>query len=313
MQRASIDLGTNTIRLLIAEVDASNLEAIEYHRAITRLGGGYTEAGGIAREAVARTLEALRGFRAIIDSHAVVPSEVVASATSVVRRAVNGGAFTAEVLRETGIDLKVISGDEEARISLIGMLSALDKDVAEKRHLAIDIGGGSTEFVISEGGALKAAWSMEMGVVHLSESRIKEDPPAGEELSLVKNDISETFDKLISNMKDNAIPIDYFRENSELIGTAGTVTSLAAIDLGLSEYDREAVNNHVITRGKVEALYEKLSAMTLTERSKIPELEGGREDLIIPGLLIIIETMTRFGFDSIRAIDAGLLEGLLLT
>ena len=315
MKRASIDLGTNTIRLLIAEVTGATLKPIECHRAITRLGGGYSQEDGITEEAKSRTLKALRGFREVIDAFGIEPSEIKTAATSVVRRAVNAEAFTAEVLKETGITLTVISGEEEARLSLLGLLSAVDKSVVKKRLLSVDIGGGSTEFMVSEAGEFKAAWSLEMGVVHLSEGHIergKDRLPSKEELSSMEAEISGQINNLTSNMKDNTIPVDYFKENGELLGTAGTITSLAAIDLGLKEYDREAVNNHIITKAKVEALYLRLLNMTPKERSEVTELEGGREDLIIPGIAILLETMTRFGFDRIRAIDAGLLEGLLL-
>jgi exopolyphosphatase/guanosine-5'-triphosphate,3'-diphosphate pyrophosphatase len=165
---ASLDIGTNTFRLLIAEVDGAALKPLLYKRAITRLGGNFTDAG-IDVKAAERAFSALTDFRKIISENGV--DKVYAAATSVVRRARNRDWFLSEVYKRTGFKLDVISGDEEARLSLLGVMNVI-RDSRDRR-LVMDIGGGSTEFITTKGGAIRGAWSMEMGVVHLTEKFLK--------------------------------------------------------------------------------------------------------------------------------------------
>ncbi len=311
MRYASIDAGTNTFRLLIAEADGrGNLKPLLYKRAITRLGGSYTEEGGINKASAERAIRVLEGFSREIARSGV--KDVHATATSVVRRAVNRPWFLDEVLRRTGIRLSVITGDEEARLSLIGVLSVL-KDAPHMR-LIMDIGGGSTEFIAAEGAALAGAWSMEMGVVHLTERHLKSDPLKGPEISGMEAEIKGVMGELKARMeRDGADPEDFSAgRGTVLAGTAGTITTLAAIDLDLRAYDAGKVNNYALTKKRVAEIYRHLAGLTLKEREGILSLEKGREDLIVAGAAITLLSMDAFGFDSIKVSDAGLLEGIII-
>ncbi len=198
-------------------------------------------------------------------------------------------------------------------MSLRGVSSVID--TGGRDLLVIDIGGGSTEFIFKAGGGEdepEAAWSIELGVVHLTETYLLGDPPESGELEAMAFEISKTIDKLSGLMGPELFSRYSGSAGAMLAGTAGTITTLAALGQGLEEYDRELVNNYELSRERIGEIYRHLTALTLAEREKILSLEKGREDLIIPGIAITLEVMARMGFGSIRASDAGLLEGLLL-
>ena len=305
---ASIDIGTNTLRLLIAEIGNEHLQPIYLKRIITRLGGDYKENIGIAASAQERTIKALEFFAEKIREHGV--KEVRAVATSVVRKAKNKKEFLKQVLKQTGLNIKVISGDEEARLSLEGVLSVTGYH--NKRCLVVDIGGGSTEFIAVADGKMAGAWSLEMGVVHLTEEYLKTDPPTPYELNAMENEIKG----VIANLKDlmsQSLPSAFSLEPSALfIGTAGTITTLAAIDQGLEKYEPDKINNYILKYTAIKKIYNHLASLPLRQREEILSLEKGREDIIIPGAAIVLKAMERFGFSSITVSDAGLLEGILL-
>ncbi len=199
-----------------------------------------------------------------------------------------------------------MSGIEEARLSLLGVLSVIEGDGPA---LVVDIGGGSTEFIAAATGEVAGAWSMEMGVVHLTEDHINSDPPLAEELRGMEGEIEAVIESLKGAMREEG---DGGEGGTTLIGTAGTITTLAAIDMALDSYDREKINNYILTRTAVEKIYRELSAMTMKERGEVLSLEKGREDLIVPGAAIVLRTMDSFGFESMRVSDAGLLEGVII-
>lgn len=311
MKYASIDIGTNTLRLLIAEVDANGaLAPLVYRRAITRLGGNYTPEKGIDAASAERTFSALTDFRCAIDEVGV---EIVeASATSVVRRSGNRDWFLGEVKRRTGLDVRVITGDEEARLSLLGVLSVLHDN--SPRRLVMDIGGGSTEFIMTDDGAFKGAWSLDMGVVHLTERLLRADPPSEKEIASLEAEVKGVIRGLMADIKAKGLDPGAFTADNDcvFVGTAGTITTLAAIDQGLDVYDRTRINNYTLTKARVRHIYEYLLGLTLEQRHGVLNLERGREDLIIPGSAITLTAMNEFGFDSVKVSDAGLLEGLIL-
>ncbi|MCP3676879.1 MAG: exopolyphosphatase, partial [Deltaproteobacteria bacterium] len=241
--------------------------------------------------------------------------DIEAVATSVVRRARNGADFTGRVRERTGIDVAVIGGDEEARLSTLGVLSILDD--GGERSFIIDIGGGSTEYICVDGGDVAGTWSMEMGVVHLTEQFLRHDPPEEGELMAMEGAITGTLKILKGGMEKDGINPSLYSGSSEtgktcFVGTAGTVTTIAAIDQELTLYTPESVNNYRVGMGAIEGHYRHLASMTLKERRAIPALEEGREDLIIAGAAILIETMKAFKFEEIIVSDSGLLEGILL-
>jgi len=257
-----------------------------------------------------RTFEGLKAFSNIINRYGV--SDICAVATSVMRRAKNRDKLLDKVKKNLGFEINVITCEDEARLSLLGVLSILE--VRRDRSLLIDIGGGSTEFIAINDGVLVDTWSLEMGVVHLAERHIKNDPPTLQELEELESDVGAKLDGLKAAISESGVYLmDYSGENCErFIGTAGTVTALAAIDQNMLVYKPDKVNNYILRKGSIEEHYRALSKITFSERSVMPGLEKGRADLIIPGAVIMLKSMDLFGFDSISVSDSGILEGILI-
>lgn len=299
-KRAAIDLGTNTARLLIGEVSPSGtILPLIIKRKIVRLGGGFTREEGLSAEARERALAALAEFSQEMDSHKV--KTVRAVATSAVRDAANGKAFVEEVKRKTGISLEIIDGHEEGLLTLAGVHSGLDEKVGD--FLVFDIGGGSTEFTLARGKEPLYIKSLPLGVVRLTEGKT----------SIAA--MGEKIRRELAELKRELLQKGLWPRTEEvlLVGTAGTVTTLAAIKLGMVDYDYRKVNNYVLTEGEVRDIYDRLLPLTPEQRLKIPGLEKGREDLIVAGMLISLETMELFQFPHLKVSDFGLLEGVLLS
>jgi exopolyphosphatase/guanosine-5'-triphosphate,3'-diphosphate pyrophosphatase len=296
---ASIDLGTNTARLLIGSIDDGQLQRLHVIRRITRLGGGFTRDKGISPEAEQRTEAAMVEFAAAMRDFGV--QSVKAVATSAVRDAVNRESFCSRVKAASGIDLEVIGGDEEGRLTLQGVIIGLDS--SPERLVVFDVGGGSTEYTIAAGEQVLFSRSLPLGVVRLTEG--KGSVPA------MSDKIGRELEKLLKEIEaEGAAPL---LKGATLVATAGTATTLAAIDLGLADYDYRKVNNHVISIGRIREIFLRLLPLTPPERLlQIIGLEAGREDLIIAGSLLTITSMEVLGIEQIKISDYGLLEGVLL-
>ena len=306
-----IDIGTNTTRLLIAEIDEyKRLKVIARDRAIPRLGGGFTPDTGISQEAHKRALEVLRAFSKRLSDYPIRRIRVVG--TSILRRARNRKRFIDDVKRETDLEIEVISGEEEGELSLKGVLTVIgDKG----RGVVMDIGGGSTEFIFWDRGIKRGCWSIELGVVSLVERFLSSDPPFRDELEVMEQEIEGMIGRVFKKaLQEGVIETRGGEGLSFLAGTAGTPTTLSAIDqsIGVDEYTPERINGYILGYERVKELYKKLSSMPLKERKRIRGLETGREDVIIPGTSIIIKTMEIFGFKEMVVSDAGLLEGAVL-
>ena len=304
---ASLDLGTNTFRLLIADFsDGRTLTPLLRKRVITRLGEGFHKDGSIQPQAADRAGKALLSFSTILDDYQV--EQIFAVATSVVREAANGETITHNLYKQTGLPIRTLTGIEEAHLTLKGVFSVL-QDTA-KLSLVVDIGGGSTELILSEDTLPIQTDSINLGVVHLAEQLITSDPPSEHNLSLLHEQIRKSLSansaaQYLAACSPSQSPLS-------LIGTAGTVTTLAAMDQRLTDYDPLKINNYPLARTSLETMYTQLTTLPLSERTAIPGLEKGREDLIIPGTAILIEIMNRFQCTDIITSDAGLLEGVLL-
>ena len=292
---AAIDLGTNTARLLIATREPyCQLLLI---RTITRLGGGFTREHGLSGEAQQRSISALKEFSGQIERHNV--TRVRAVTTSAVRDAVNGASFCQRVQAETGITLEVIDGTEEAVLTLRGVASILDDKSGD---LAVfDVGGGSTEYTLAADLKLLFSRSLPIGVVRLTEGKVG----VAEMEEKIRRELT-SFKKQL----EQAGLCERFSK-ATLVGTAGTATTLAAIQIGMTEYDYRRVNNHTIPLAEVERVFQLLAPMTPRERLAVPGLEPGREDLIIAGTLVVLVTMRLFGFESFKVSDSGVLEGII--
>lgn len=313
MKCASIDIGTNTLRLLVAELTGPGVIKPKLHRRfITRLGGGFTGERGIDEASAERAFDVLEEIRSTLEEQA--PDVVDAVATSVVRRASNGEWFAREGEKRLGAEIRVIDGEEEARLSLLGVESVLSISGQGSKRLVMDIGGGSTEFIFASGEKIEAAVSLELGVVHLVEEFLKSDPPKETELKELSDAIVSSIDELKDLAKAASIdPLDFSSEGGAVfIGTAGTVTTLSAMHMELYDYAPDLINGTKLTSADVEVLFDRLKGQTMKERLQEAALEEGREDLIIAGALIVLLFMRAFGFKEMTVSDAGLLEGIML-
>jgi exopolyphosphatase/guanosine-5'-triphosphate,3'-diphosphate pyrophosphatase len=298
---AAIDVGTNTIRLLVAEaVDAGHFTTLHQEQTIARLGEELMPGRRLQDAPVRRSLTILRGFAETARRFKVQHVAVVA--TSAVREASNREEFVAVALRESGLSIQVIDGSEEARITLLGVRHGLR--LGSGRVLVMDIGGGSTEFILAKGEAIEAIVSTGLGVVKLTEAHLKSDPPTPGELEAVERVVANRVSRLRAELPDTAGTI--------LVCTAGTPTTLAAMDLGLTVYAPERVDGHRLSLTRTRQLLRVLVEKPLAERSKIPPLEPGRADLIVAGTTLIVTVMGALGYDEFMVSDSGLREGILL-
>ncbi|HEX3036159.1 MAG TPA: Ppx/GppA phosphatase family protein [Thermodesulfobacteriota bacterium] len=301
MPIASIDVGTNTFRILIGEVQDNGLKKLYIGREITRLGRGFTEEQRvITQEAMSMGLSALKKFRGIIEEYKV--GKVRAVATSVVRESLNGNEFVDKVKREIGIEIEVIPGKEEARLTVDGVLKSVS--VYSDYSVIFDIGGGSTEYIFVKEGNIIDLRSINLGIVHLTERFLKNEVPSDSDIGALSLGIDRILSRELS-----WIP-KIHDDKLSLVGTAGTPTTFAAIELGLEKYDPDLVNGFVLKREGVLQIFRTLINLPLQERLKIKGLEKGREDIIIPGTLILLKTMERFSKDEVLVSDGGLLEGV---
>jgi exopolyphosphatase/guanosine-5'-triphosphate,3'-diphosphate pyrophosphatase len=300
---AAIDVGTNTVRLLVGEADAGGrLRTLFAAQEITRLGEGLLPDRLLRPIPVERTLAALSRCRAMAADHGA--EAIVAAGTSALREARNRDAFLRRAAAEAGVRVRVISGHEEARLTLQGVLGAFANLPAGL--LLMDIGGGSTEFLAAEGDRIRRAISTGLGVVKLTEAHVRHDPPLPGELARIRTAATLCLDRICAQeFSGGNLP-------ALLVGTGGTVTTLAAVDLGLAAYDPARITGRVLSRGRIAELVERLAGQPVAARRQVPGLEPGREDVIIAGGLVCLASMEALGFSTLMACDAGLREGLLL-
>ena len=294
---AAIDVGSNTVRMLLGNVRNGKVIPFAYSREITRLKGGQTEAG-LAPESMQRTLTALQRFHTEILAHEIKALVVVG--TEALRTATNAKQFIDKVHHQAGMSLTIFSGEQEARCSARGALSVVDP--IPESSIIVDIGGGSTEIVITRGTDVLFSQSYPLGVVRLAEMKGR---GATDFIGEILTEIGIMFTE--RGLLDTAcLP------TTDFIGTAGTVTTLAAIDLGMVEYDWRRVNNHRLSALAIDGIYDRLVPMTVAERERLPGMEAGRGDLIIPGLQVLKGLLELFSKNELIVSDFGLLEGLLL-
>jgi len=298
---ASMDVGTNTVRLLAAEVeDGVITRRVLDLRANTRLGEGLRRTGMISEEAAGRTADAIAEFAVRLRTH--YPERVSVIGTEAIRRARNAGMFTGMVKERSGLDVEIISGEEEAARMLIGVRAGVGRLAGEGPKLVIDIGGGSTELVATHDFEDHVSSSVQMGAVTLYEEFISNDPPTPGEL-----------DQLSEHAREVLAPEGgLLKGHRRLIGTAGTITTLAAVELGMTEYDPARVTGHEITRMALASMVERFIGVDAATRSGMPGLEPGRADIIVSGAALLGLIMDISGSGSILVSDYGLREGNLL-
>jgi exopolyphosphatase/guanosine-5'-triphosphate,3'-diphosphate pyrophosphatase len=296
---AAIDQGTNSIRLLVAEPGGDGgFRELARDMVITRLGQGVDRTGTIAPEALERTVVVLARY--CRRARALHAGRIRVAATAVVRDASNRDELGRAVLEHAGSELEVLSGEEEAARSFLGATNGLD---APSPFVVVDIGGGSTEFVVG-GDAPAAAISVQMGSVRLTERFVRHDPPTDREVDAMRSFVGERLDEVA-----RAVPVGDART---LVAVAGTSTTMQAIALGLPHDDPEAVHRTRLARDAAERVLRQLAEMTTAERASLPVMPPGRADVIVAGAVILVEVMTRFAFDEALVSETDILDGLAL-
>jgi exopolyphosphatase/guanosine-5'-triphosphate,3'-diphosphate pyrophosphatase len=310
MRTAAIDIGTNTVRLLVADYEGGKRFApVLRKEIITRLGESFSATGIISDEAMERTLEALDGFKKAITE--LGADKTIAIATSVTREAGNGRDFVAKAREEAGVAIHPVSGEQEAELASLGAL--LPVDSAFDQAFIFDIGGGSTEFIFTQETEVLFIESVGLGVVHLTETHLLHDPPRKRELEAIEEAVRLKVESVRQHLHDAVLYPFKSAARVMLIGIAGTPTTLAAIDLALAAYDRDLVTNHILESERIASIFQALTGKDAAKRLLTPGLQKGREDLIIPGIIIVRAIMEAFGFSAVRVIDSGILEGLILS
>lgn len=298
---AAIDCGTNSTRMLIGYPRG---RIVESRNRITRLGQGVDQTRRLAPEAIARTVETLEEYRGLIDQHGV--TKIRMTATSAARDATNSEEFFSAAEQAIGRRPELLSGDEEGRLSFSGATGDLDPDSGP--WLIVDIGGGSTELVVGSapaGGPL-AVRSLDVGCVRLTERFLTSDPPTRDELAAAREFTAGLISAAIDEQPD-------FRLGSSLVGLAGTVSCLSAVDQGYDGYDREVLHHHRLSAAAVQGLLESLSSVTVEERRTIAGVEPARADVIVAGVVVLSQVMEIFGFEECLTSEADILDGLILS
>jgi len=300
---AAIDQGTNSTRLLVAEPRDAGFEDLARDMVITRLGQGVDGTGAIAPQALERTMEVIERYTR--RARALHAAEIRVAATAAVRDASNRTAFARRVLELAGSELEVITGDHEAALSFLGATSGLQSDGSGARppYLVLDIGGGSTEFVIGLDRPT-ASISTQMGSVRLTERFIRSDPPAAGELEAMRRAVGE----IVEDAR-GAVP---FGQARTLVAVAGTSTTVQAIALGLHSYDPEQIHRTRLALSDAERVLADLVSMSTPERASLPVMAPGRADVIVAGALILVEVMGRLGFGAALVSETDILDGLVL-
>jgi exopolyphosphatase / guanosine-5'-triphosphate,3'-diphosphate pyrophosphatase len=300
---AAVDCGTNSLRLLVADVDPAvgSLTDVDRRLELVRLGQGVDATGRLAPDALARTLRVLRAYAAIIEAAGVSAVRMVA--TSATRDAANAAEFVTGVRDVLGIEPEVLSGKDEARLSFTGATAEL-AGRAEGPYLVADIGGGSTEFVLGDpaAGLAEAAVSVNIGCVRLTERHLHGDPPTEAEVAAARADIDAALD-----LVEAKIPV---AEARTLVGLAGSVTTVAALALGLDGYDADRIHHARISAAAVREQAMRLLAQTRAERAALAVMHPGRVDVIGAGALVLARIMERFGFGEVLVSEHDILDGL---
>jgi exopolyphosphatase/guanosine-5'-triphosphate,3'-diphosphate pyrophosphatase len=299
---AVVDIGTNSTRLLVADVASDErLTELERRTKVTRLGDGLERTGVLDDAAMARVFATLAEYRERIDAHGA--RRTVGVLTSAVRDAANGAAFTAGVRDRYGIDARTIDGDEEARLTFLGATSERPPDDATPT-VVIDIGGGSTEIVAGIGHDATFHVSTQLGVVRHTERHLATDPPKHPELHALAADVRATIER--------EVPPEVRTSTRAAVAVAGTATSLGAIDLNRDRHVGAAVHGHQVPLATCREILEKLASLTDAERRNVRGLHPDRAPTIVAGLVILVEALEAFSLDSIEVSDHDILRGTAL-
>jgi len=301
MRLAAIDIGTNSVHMIVVQVRPDlSFEVVDREKEMVRLGAGGLDGRALTPSAMTAALQALSKFRRLADSHKV--DEVIAAATSATREAENGGDFLATIHRETGIDVRVISGREEAR--LIHLAAGYGVDLGGKRGVVIDIGGGSVEITLGPARDAELARSFKIGVIRLTERFVRSDPLPGRDerrlVAFIEEEIGAHVDQIVA------------RGYQRVIGTSGTILSLGSVALAADENATDEIRNLRVPAKSLHRLRKRMVASDLQERLHLPGLDPRRADLAVAGSVLLDTILRRLGADELTLCDLALREGLIL-
>jgi exopolyphosphatase/guanosine-5'-triphosphate,3'-diphosphate pyrophosphatase len=294
---AAIDVGSNTVLLVVAERRAGRLEPLVERAEITRLGRGVDATGRLDAGAIADTVQALARF--VAEARALGAGDIACVATSAARDARNGADFFAAARAAAGIVPEVIAGDEEARL----VWESAWYDFGTTSLAVLDVGGGSTEVCVGQGPVPSARRSLQIGAVRLTERVAPPDPPGGPALARLRSEARVALGAAEELLRGG--------RPDRLVAVAGTVTTLAAVEAALPAYDAATVHGSALSLGQLERLYARLGALTTDERARLPGMEPKRADVIVGGCAVVVEAMLRLGFDRLTVSDRGVRWGLL--
>jgi exopolyphosphatase/guanosine-5'-triphosphate,3'-diphosphate pyrophosphatase len=299
MRVAVVDMGTNSTRLLVADVEEGRVHEVERRSTVTRLGRGVDTSAQLSTEAIEDVCAAVDSYISLYEDLAV--ERVTAIATSAVRDAENSAVFLAELRERFALDTVILDGAREAHLTYLGATAAR---APSDRTLVVDIGGGSTELVVGDGVDLSFYDSLQIGTVRHTERHIGGDPASPAELEALANDVRALISR---SLEGAALP-----SANVGIGVAGTPTSLAAIEQRLDPYDPELVHGYVLSLEAIQRMFSELAAMPLAERLEVPGLHRGRAPTIVAGVVILIQVMRAFGLSEIEVSEHDILWGAAL-
>ena len=301
MRLTTIDIGTNTILMLVADVSADgSISPLHDAQVIARLGKGVDANRKITPETARRVLGYLRDYKQI--SETFHSEKIIAGGTSGLRDASNGKEFIDTVRQELGLEISILSGEEEAELTYLGAVSEFMDPDSDQTLAVLDIGGGSTELTIGKGTKVLQTSSLDLGSVRLTERTPLLNPPSASALT-----------QAISEVRNWISKFPQLSPHTRLIGVAGTVTTLAAIDLGLEKYDPSRVSGYFLSLNSIERIFKLLNSRSISQMEKdFPQIQPGRSDIIVAGVLILIESLRRFGVEGITVSDRGLRYGMAL-
>jgi len=300
MTTAAVDMGSNSTRLLVIDSDG---EVLTRKLTITRLAEGVDRTGHLADAALARTLDTLALYREIWEGHGA--SHVRIAATSAVRDAADRDRFFSGVREVASVDARVLSGDEEAATAFAGAVGALE---VPRPCAVVDIGGGSTELIVGDArDTVVGSVSLQLGCVRLTERLLPDDPPTADQLEAARAEVAVQLQRADDVLAGVGSAVT---DAAVLVGVAGTVTTIAALHLGLDRYDPERIHGTDVPRAAVAAWASRLSEVRAAERALFGPMQPGREDVIVGGALILARVLDRYGFEAITASEADILDGL---
>jgi exopolyphosphatase/guanosine-5'-triphosphate,3'-diphosphate pyrophosphatase len=296
---AVLDMGSNSTRLLVADVEDGEVQEVERRSTVTRLGRGVDTSGQLAAEAIEEVCDTVAAYVELYEP--LVPDVVTTMATSAARDASNAGAFTGELRERFALTARVLEGEQEARLTYMGACSGRP---ACDSVLVVDIGGGSTELVLGSGDELTFWASLQAGIVRHTERHITGDPPTAAELEALATDVAALIDAELDGVD--------IAQAKEGIAVAGTPTSLAAVDQGLDPYDPELVHGYRLPIASIQRMLSEMATMPLEERLRIPGLHPGRAPTIVAGVVILTQVMRAFGLSEIEVSEHDILHGAAL-